>query len=185
MSESDVKVLETALWRRWSRAPSAKAKRYVGQFVNPTRTGTKIAARVRGNHGMYTVSIQVEDQVLTSACSCYIGRHGHCHHCEALAKTFLQDASIFNEVKTKNLQSIKYLNGLPAYLQGTTLDSLLKQLKGRGVTQKAFAESMGMNPRHLASIKSSELRHHYYNELGATKLACLWVLEHLKQFKTK
>ena len=36
-----------------------------------------------------------------------------------------------------------------------------------------------MNTRHLAAIKSSELRHHYFNELGATKLACVWVLEHL------
>ena len=35
-----------------------------------------------------------------------------------------------------------------------------------------------MNTRHLATIKSSELRHHYFHELGATKLACVWVLEH-------
>ncbi len=185
MSQADVEVLETALWRRWSRAPSAKAKSYVGQFVHPTRIGTKITARVRGNHGTYTVSIQVEEQGFTSACSCYIGRHGHCHHCEALAKTFLKDASIFKEVKTKKVQNNKYLTDLSSYLQGTTLDALLQQLKVRGMTQKALAESIGMNTRHLASIKSSELRHHYYNELGATKLACLWVLEHLKPGKTK
>jgi hypothetical protein len=37
-----------------------------------------------------------------------------------------------------------------------------------------------MNPRHLTAIKSSEARHRYFNELGATKLACLWVLENLK-----
>src|SRR5215468_6365604 len=36
-----------------------------------------------------------------------------------------------------------------------------------------------MNTRHLAAIKSSELRHRYFTELGATKLACLWVVEHL------
>jgi hypothetical protein len=62
---------------------------------------------------------------------------------------------------------------------------LLTQLKDKGITQKAFAEQIGMNTRHLAAIKSSELRYHYFNELGATKLACLWVLEHLGKTKRR
>ena len=58
---------------------------------------------------------------------------------------------------------------------------MLDDLKANGTTQKAFAEAIGMNSRHLSSVKSSELRNRFYNELGATKLACLWVLEHFKQ----
>ena len=58
-----------------------------------------------------------------------------------------------------------------------TLDALLQQLKERGITQKALAESLGMNPRHLTAIKSSETRNRYFNELGAVKVACLWVIE--------
>ena len=65
------------------------------------------------------------------------------------------------------------------YLKATTLEALLDQLKAKGITQKAFAESIGMNPRHLGAVKSSEKRARYFNELGAIKLACLWVLEHL------
>jgi len=53
-------------------------------------------------------------------------------------------------------------------------------MKERGVTQTAFAESIGMNPRHLAAIKSSEARHRYFNELGATKLAVLWAIENVE-----
>ena len=53
-------------------------------------------------------------------------------------------------------------------------------MKAQGITQTAFAESIGMNPRHLSAIKSSELRNRYFNELGATKLACLWVIENFK-----
>lgn len=34
-----------------------------------------------------------------------------------------------------------------------------------------------MNSRQLSAVKSSELRNRFYHELGATKLACLWVLE--------
>ena len=50
----------------------------------------------------------------------------------------------------------------------------------QGITQKAFAEAMGMNPRHLTAVKSSERRNRTYNELGAIKLACLWALDRFK-----
>ena len=61
-----------------------------------------------------------------------------------------------------------------------TLETLLAELKASGITQSAFAASIGMNTRHLSAVKSSELRNHFFHELGATKLACLWVLEHIK-----
>src|SRR5687767_360147 len=98
MATTDVEVIETALRKRWSFRPSVKAKRYVGKFVNATRTGKKITAQVEGNHGRYTVSIEAEPDGLTSACSCYIGKGGFCHHCEALAHTFLQHHVVLTPV---------------------------------------------------------------------------------------
>lgn len=59
---------------------------------------------------------------------------------------------------------------LQSYLQGVTLDPLIKDLKAQGITQKRFVESIGMNPWQLSAIKSSELRNRYFNELGAVKL---------------
>ncbi len=177
--------LDAVIRRTWPQEPDAKVRRYIGAFFGRVQTGAKITAQVIGNHGTYTVSIQVKDNELVSACSCYIGKGGYCHHCVALGKTFLADPDSFVEVKTKKRDEVKGLNDLPHYLQGVTLDALLGQLREQGVTQKAFAESIGMNSRHLSAIKSSDARNHFFNELGATKLACLWVLEHLQKFNDK
>ncbi len=185
MADPDLDLLQTALKRRWSRMPSQKAKPYVHAFSAAERRGTKITAKVVGNHGTYTVSIQADTQGVTSACSCYIGKHGYCHHCEALAITFLDDPNAFKIIKLKQVKDVHGLTDVRAYLDSVTLDALLTQLKAKGITQKAFAEQIGMNTRHLAAIKSSELRHHYFNELGATKLACLWMLDHLGRTKGK
>src|SRR5438309_874415 len=185
MADTDLDLLHTAIKRRWSWVPSKKAKSYVNAFSAAERRGTKITAKVVGNHGTYIVSIQGDKQHTTSACSCYIGRHGHCHHCEALAITFLADPSVFKTVRLKQAKEVRKLTDVRAYLDSVTLETLLTQLKAKGITQKAFAEQIGMNTRHLAAIKSSELRHHYFNELGATKLACLWMLEHLGKTKGK
>ena len=185
MADTELEQLHTAIKRQWSRVPGKKAKPYVNTFSAAERRGTKITAKVVGNHGTYTVSIQLDTQGLTSACSCYIGKHGYCHHCEALAITFAQNPSLFQVVTPKQRKDVRNLTDVQAYLQSVTLEALLTQLKDKGITQKAFAEQIGMNTRHLAAIKSSELRHHYFNELGATKLACLWVLEHLGKSKRR
>ena len=185
MADTELEQLQTVIKRQWSRVPSKKAQPYVNAFSAAERRGTKITAKVVGNHGTYTVSIQLDPQGLTSACSCYIGKHGYCHHCEALAITFVQGPSQFKVVTPKQRKDVRHLTDVQAYLQSVTLEALLTQLKDKGITQKAFAEQIGMNTRHLAAIKSSELRHHYFNELGATKLACLWVLEHLGKTKRR
>lgn len=179
MASAEIDLLKTAIGRRWSGEPGQKARRYVGKFFNQSRHGPKIAAQVVGNHGTYTVSIQVDEQGLSSACSCYIGKRGYCHHCAALAVTFLDAPDSFEEIQTKRLTEVQTLPDLPEYLKSVTLDDLVKQLKARGISQKALADSIGMSSRHLSAVKSSELRNRFYHELGATKLACLWVLEHL------
>lgn len=185
MPNTDLDILHTAVKRHWSLVPSRKAKPYVNAFFAARRRGTNLTAKVVGNHGTYTVSIQVEDEDLTSACSCYIGKYGNCHHCAALAITFLNDPTLFKVVKQTQVKQVRTLDDVRTHLQSMTLDALLKELKAQGMTQKAFAESIGMNTRHLSAIKSSELRNRYFNELGATKLACVWVLEHLGKTKGK
>jgi len=136
-------------------------------------------AKVVGNHGTYTVSLSVKAGRASGACSCYVGRDG-CHHCVALAKTFLDDPESFVAVARKRRTNIRTLDDLASYLKSVTLARLIDQMKERGITQTAFAESIGMNPRHLTAIKSSEARHRYFNELGATKLAVLWVIENVE-----
>ena len=174
----EVDELEKIIADDWRHAAHPKIQRYVGKFFERARAENKIAAKVHGNYGVYTVSIKVQGKETHSACSCYIGKGGGCHHCAALARTFLNNPDSFTPVEKKELRQVRSLADVDAYLRGTTLDELLKELKATGVAQKDFADIIGMNPRHLSSIKSSELRNRYYNELGATKLACLWVLEH-------
>lgn len=133
---------------------------------------------VNGNHIVYTVSIRLDKQLeIKSACSCYIGKAGYCHHCAALAATFLRAPDSFIEKPSKKLEQIKGLDDISAYLESMTLESLIVRLKENGVSQKTFAASIGMSTQHLSAVKSSELRNHYFHELGAIKLACLWVLE--------
>jgi len=177
---SEIEEVTAAIIRdQWDMSGAEKVTRYVGKFFDRQRTGKKIVARVVGNHGTYTVSFSVKAGRASGACSCYVGRDG-CHHCVALAKTFLDNPESFVAVARKRRTNIRTLDDLASYLEGVTLAELIDRMKERGVTQTAFAESIGMNPRHLTAIKSSEARHRYFHELGATKLAVLWVIENVE-----
>ena len=68
----------------------------------------------------------------------------------------MHDPTRFQVVTPTQRTDVRTLTDIQAYLQSVTLEALLAQLKDKGITQKAFAEQIGMHPRHLAAIKSSE-----------------------------
>jgi hypothetical protein len=128
MSYIELDQLHTAIKRQWSSRPSTKARPYVNAFSAAERRGTKITGTVVGNHGTYTVSIQLDPQGLTSACRCYIGRHGHC---EAFARTFLADPGAFKTLKVTQRQDIRAFTSVQASLQSVTLEAWLTPRKAK------------------------------------------------------
>lgn len=174
--------LKQAISEKWSwelRQPPSRAQQYVNEFFGCQRLAGKISARVEGNHGTYTVSLELKgSQRLISACSCYIGKSGGCHHCLALALAFLASPDSFEAIEPVGLEKITTPQELEAFLKGVSLEQLLEDLKAIGISQKQLAETVGISPRQLSVVKSSESRNRFYNELGALKLACVWMLEH-------
>ena len=144
MSQNDIAVLTEAMQTRWHYPVSAKAQRYVSQFFERTRTGKTIVGHVIGNHGTYTVSIAATGKTITSACSCYVGASGTCHHCHALAATFLTEPQSFTVVPRPTRKGVKTLADVGPYLKGVSLDAVLQQLKAAGISQKQLAESLAL-----------------------------------------
>ncbi|MBA3806134.1 MAG: hypothetical protein H0X14_10535, partial [Acidobacteria bacterium] len=129
MLETDADELTNIIEANWHHASHPKVQRYIGKFFERTRTGNKLAAKVHGNYGVYTVSIEAKEKGTRSACSCYIGKGGGCHHCHALARTFLNNPDSFKVVEKKELRKVVNVEDVAGYLQGTTLEELLKELK--------------------------------------------------------
>jgi uncharacterized Zn finger protein len=177
MSDADISALQAAIQARWGKASGEKVERYVGKFWDRQRQERRITAVVAGNHGNYNLVIEAQENGLWSACSCYIGKHGYCHHCAALGLTFLADPASFAAIEKVERTAVSDLDTLQGYLNSVTLDELLKEMRAKGITQKAFCEAVGMGTGHLTAVKSGELRNRRYHELGAIKLAVLWMLE--------
>ena len=74
------------------------------------------------------------------------------------------------------LPHFKNLDELETCLQDTTLESLLDECRARGITQKRLAGMFQLPPNFLCVVKRSERKGHYFNFIGACKIACLYVL---------
>lgn len=88
-------------------------------------------------------------------------------------------------MKPMTLPKFDNLNELETYLQDTSLESLLDECRQRGITQKRLAEMFRLPSNFLSVVKRSERKGHYFNFIGACKIACLYVLEIDEQQREK
>jgi hypothetical protein len=79
------------------------------------------------------------------------------------------------------LPTFDSLDDLEQYLKTSTLESLLDECRARGITQKRLAAMFQLPPNFLTVVKRSERKGHYFNFIGACKIACLYVLEMSEQ----
>ena len=76
-----------------------RAQPYVREFTHRLRSGPAISGRVAGPHGIYTVSLGIEDSTLTPTCSC-TSDAGFCRHVIALGLTYIEEPQSFYDLRT-------------------------------------------------------------------------------------
>ena len=87
-----------------------RAQPYVREFTHRLRSGPAIAGRVAGPHGVFTVSLTIEDSTLTPACSC-TSDPGFCRHAIALGLTYIEEPQSFYDLRTLTAQLEQYSHG--------------------------------------------------------------------------
>jgi uncharacterized Zn finger protein len=87
-----------------------RAQPYVREFTHRLRSGPFIAGRVAGPHGVFTVSLTIEDSTLTPACSC-TSDPGFCRHAIALGLTYIEEPQSFYDLRTLTAQLERYSHG--------------------------------------------------------------------------
>jgi len=76
-----------------------RAQPYVREFTHRLRSGPTISGRVAGPHGVFSVSLTIEDLTLTPTCSC-TSDPGFCRHAIALGLTYIEEPQSFYDLRT-------------------------------------------------------------------------------------
>ena len=158
---SEISALQTAIRAQWRAAPSEKAKRYMGQFFETTRSDRRSPARCMATMAPTSCPSSPQRTACRPAVAAISAKAAFATIAKRWRTRSSESPQIFREVQPTAREAIRSLADLQAYLQGVTLETLLAELKANGITQTAFAASIGMNTRHLSAVKSSELRNHF------------------------
>lgn len=157
-----------------------KEREYFDAFFNREATEDSIKAKVQGNYGTYRTSLKrLKSGFIKSSCSCYMG--SGCKHTYALAHTFLKKTDTFNFKVKVVPKTVKNLQDVQLMLEAKTLEEIMFALRKKKITQKDLAESIGTTSAHIGKLKSGEQKGYIYKELGAVKLAAIWVLDNIKK----
>ena len=87
-----------------------RAQPYVREFTHRLRSGPSITGRVAGPHGVFTVSLTMQDSTLTPTCSCTADA-GFCRHAIALGLTYIEEPQSFYDLRSLTAQLEQYSHG--------------------------------------------------------------------------
>jgi hypothetical protein len=87
-----------------------RAQPYVREFTHRLRSGPTISGRMAGPHGVFSVSLTIEDLTLTPTCSC-TSDPGFCRHAIALGLTYIEEPQSFYDLRALATQLEQYSHG--------------------------------------------------------------------------
>jgi predicted XRE-type DNA-binding protein len=178
------RTVKHLLQNRWQGGISPKAQKYVNVFFDVFALRGGLYAKVEGNHGVYRVSLFHFNNQIDATCSCYIGKSGYCHHCEALARTFLLNPTSIPTIPAYQLADISAAatpEQIYHFTRSAALAEILQELERNRVSIKSVAESMGLSPQRIRALMKKEQQQGILDELIPLKLASIWLLGHLNR----
>ncbi|PDW00642.1 hypothetical protein [Candidatus Viridilinea mediisalina] len=173
-------IVEQILQARWHSTISGKAQTYVGQFFDAFTLRQGVYAKVQGNHGIYRVSIFPGNKNVSATCSCYIGKSGYCHHCEALAHAFLLYPETFTAIPKYTMADVSAATTperIHSVVRSLALAAVIEELEQNNMNLKGIAVSMGVSEQKIRSLIKKERQQGIIDDLTPLKLACVWLLQ--------
>ncbi|MGA1847321.1 SWIM zinc finger family protein [Deferribacter abyssi] len=154
-----------------------RAENYVGKFFDCKIQDNIIVGKIKGNHGVYNVSLKIDSDPLEYSCECKTSKEMFCKHAAALGLTYIYTPWVFETDEKIERDSIKTLDELSFYLKTTKLKTLIDELRKKGVGVAKLSDLIGVSLQQIAAILKDEEKDKYHVLTDSIKLACLYILE--------
>ncbi|BAI80684.1 conserved hypothetical protein [Deferribacter desulfuricans SSM1] len=172
-----LKLTEDQLRNICSPINLQRAENYVGKFFDCKIQDNTIYGKIKGNHGIYNVSLKIDSDPLEYSCECKTSKEMFCKHAAALGLTYIYTPWVFETDEKLERDQIKTLDELSFYLKTTKLKHLIDELRTKGVGIAKLAEITGISLQQIAAILKDDENDKYHVLTDPLKLACLYIIE--------
>ncbi|KAA0257438.1 hypothetical protein FHQ18_10345 [Deferribacter autotrophicus] len=154
-----------------------RAENYVGRFFDCKIQNNIIVGKIKGNHGIYNVTLKIDSDPLEYSCECKTSKEMFCKHAAALGLTYIYTPWVFESDEKIERGNIKTLDELSFYLKTTKLKTLIDELRKKGVGVAKLSDLIGVSLQQIAAILKDEEKDKYHVLTDPIKLVCLYILE--------
>ncbi len=129
-----------------------RAENYVGKFHNCSIDNSCIKGTIKGNHGDYTVSMDIDTDPIQFKCDCEKGQEVFCKHAAALGLTYIYTPWVFASNQKMDRNALRTTDDIQFYVKTTKLKQLLDDLKAAGVSVSQLAELTGIAMKQISCL---------------------------------
>lgn len=160
-----------------------RAENYIGKFIDCKIEGPVLKGKIKGNHGIYSVEIKIDNDPISYKCDCSTAKTSFCKHAAALGLTYIYTPWVFELDHTPDRSKISTFEDLQYYVKTTKLKDIIDDLRGTGITIAQLSELLGISPQQLHSIIKDDQSGKHHVLTDPIKLSCMYLLEKNFQFK--
>jgi uncharacterized Zn finger protein len=153
-----------------------RAENYVGKFIDCSVEGSLLKGTIKGNHGAYITTLQIDSDPIKFSCECSNSKEVFCKHAAALGLTYIYTPWVFASSRKLDRKSITTFDDIKFYIKTTTLKSLLDDVRGKNISSSQVAELAGVSIQQLSSIVKEDLNGKNHVLTDPLKIACLYLL---------
>jgi hypothetical protein len=172
------KLTEDQLKAAFSADDLLRAEGSVGQFVNCTIKDGDLHGKIRGNHGVYDVTLKTSLSPIPAPVD-KDEKHGSAKHAAALGLTYIYTPWVFKCEDCIDRKELASFDDISFYTAITPLRQLTNELKDINISLSKLAEITRIPLQQISAvIKDSDngVPHALTEPL---KMACLYLLENI------
>lgn len=171
------RLTEEQLKTAFSPEDLQRAEGVVGQFYDCIVKNGDLNAKIKGNHGIYNVTLKTSQTPLQVECADKNTLTGSCKHLAALGLTYIYTPWVFKCEDNIDRAELSSVDDIQFYVSVTPLRQLVDELKAKGIPMSRLAEIT----RTTVHMISQVIRH---SENGTPhiltdplKFTCMYLLE--------
>ncbi len=172
------KLTEEQLRTAFSPDVLLRAEGSVGQFSDCTVKNGDLHGKIKGNHGVYNVTLYTSKTPPTGECNCKNGSaHEPCKHAAALGLSYIYTPWIFKSEDRIDRSGFKTIDDIQFYVAITPLRQFVDELRSRDISLSKLAEISRIPLQQISTaVKDSESgTPHTLTDI--LKLASLYLLD--------
>ena len=147
----------------------------VGQFYDCKVKNGDLYGKIKGNHGVYGVTLCTSDPSLNGECNCK--KNKPCKHTAALGLSYLYTPWIFKSEDKIDRATLKGVDDIHFYVAITPLQQIADELKESGISVSKLAEITRIPLKQINEVIKKSESNMPHALTNALKLACLYLLD--------